>query len=252
MCKGEKMKMKSKFLGISASILLAGSILMPAPAKAIFDFPFHEPYLSMYSFDITGAVARAINAAVKYFLGDDTDIEAELVWEGGSFCHKCYGTPTNASADKIKGLAMRFANALAPITRMYEQDKKDYIDQTATKDLAKIRMDELVNETSSLDDLSKDNRMALYRAQYRSIMAMADAMTAKRAYAVLKDVVAAGEGEYSNYGTAVSTVGTKRLLLDELLAVKKRIVAARLRMRAQVLEIENIKLENVSTSPSLN
>jgi hypothetical protein len=46
-------------------------------------------------------------------------------------------------------------------------------------------------------------------------------------------------------------VASKRLLLDQLLALKKQVVAARVRLRAQTLELGGVDLRKVTTSPDL-
>ena len=57
--------------------------------------------------------------------------------------------------------------------------------------------------------------------------------------------------DYSDYSQAVSSVASKRLLLDQLLALKKRVIAARLRVRAQTLDVNAPDLQRVQVAPDL-
>ena len=117
--------------------------------------------------------------------------------------------------------------------------------------LAQERVDDCVVDQASLKALSDRTWQVLYQSQRRSIQAMADALNMKRLYNSIKDVATSITDDYSNYSAAVSTVASKRLLLDQLLALKKRVVAARVRVRAQTLELNSVDLKLVTTSPDL-
>ena len=72
----------------------------------------------------------------------------------------------------------------------------------------------------------------------------------KKAYKDLLDISEKLSSEnYSNYSNAVSTVATRRLLLDALMALRKRVVAARVRARAEIMEMN---LKEVATNPNIS
>ena len=124
------------------------------------------------------------------------------------------------------------------------------IEKECVADLAQQRLDASINEQANLKKLNEHDWQMQYQSQRRSIQAMTDALNMKRLYNEIKDVATSIQDDYSNYSAALSTVASKRLLLDQLLSLKKRVISARLRTRAQTLEIAP-DLQRIQTCPNL-
>ena len=246
---------------ILLSMLLIFSILGSSlNAHAFFGPPMHYFWFSIAVFDITGAVARGISAASKYFLSDDADTIAELVWDddgsgGGGSCGgggkgNAYTSPDYEKDTSGQSLAL---NVVATSLSGVPAEASAYSENTSIKDaqicdLALKRIEVIVQEISSLDQLSDDRWGFQYRGQQRSIQAMSDALTMKKAYAELKTIAGASTGGYENYTDAVTTVASKRLLLDALMSLRKQIIAARVRARAETMELD---MEDLPTEPTI-
>ncbi len=218
-------------------------------AKAILS---HQPFFDWAVFDVGGAISRALQVAIKAFLTDDNEIVAELVYDGsgGGACGgnggAYTGEPGTASAP-LTAVASSITDIPAE-TNAYPEDVK--IQKTSIADLAKYRIQSVVQERASLDQLSADKWAIQYRAQQRAIQAMTDALVMKKAYKELLDISEKLSSEnYSNYSNAVSTVATRRLLLDALMSLRKRVVAARVRARAETMEMD---LKEVATNPNIS
>lgn len=209
----------------------------------------HENMFNVMTFDLTGAVGRALQAAIKYFLSDDDKLVADLVYDGGQ---QAPAGGNGGAYTGDNGSAQLSLQALvSPITDIpaekgaYPADVQ--IQQTSVAELAKYRIQSVVKEQAALDQLSADKWAMQYRAQQRAIQAMTDALVMKKAYKDLASVAElASSGNYADYSAAVSTVATRRLLLDELMALRKRVIAARIRARAETMEVD---IDTVSTAP---
>jgi len=213
-----------------------------------------------YSFDASTAAARLISTAVKYFLSEDTDIVAELVWKKGKSCGGCggcYGGKKTAG----QGVNMKFTAILNEISvdeaaysgaNTLEKTKiVDSIGSECVANLAQQRLDDCIQQQASLSNLSDNSWVTQYDSQRRAIQAMTDALTMKRIYANLTNIATSIPNNYDDYAAAVSTVASKRLLLDQLLALKKRVVAARIRTRAQTMQLAGTDFTLVTNSPDL-
>lgn len=206
------------------------------------------------SIDLFGAIGRGISALVKYFLTDDTEIIAELVYDGdskkGGPCGGNGGTYTGDNGSAMAPLSA-VASSITDIPAekgAYPDDVK--VQSTDVATLADLRIKQIVTENASLDELSQDKWAILYRAQQRSIQAMTDALVMKKAYKELAAIAGqASSGSYGNYSEAASTVATRRLLLDALMALRKRVIAARIRARAETMEMD---INALSTAPMLD
>lgn len=227
------------------------SLFLPASGWAIFPAPpgpFHTGIMG-YTFDVGSAGSRILSTAVKYFLSDDTNLIAELVWkEGSGGCGGCYGDEPSAGGD------LKLAAVLADISIETDIYQAESLKKTCVADLAQQRLDLSVDEAeqTSLNDLTERAWLVQRQSQRRSIQALTDALNMKRLYNDLKDVATSSLSDYSNYSAAVSSVASKRLLLDELLALKKRVIAARIRTRAQTLEANGVDFKRVTVSPDLS
>lgn len=217
---------------------------------------FHEPLLGFLVFDVGGAVGRTLSTAVKYFLGDDKKTVAKLVYDGdgeggsgggGGACGGVYRPGSGCNLDLVlSAVTSPLTDIFAEVTA-YPDDVK--VQGTSIWELAKYRSYSIVQDRSALDQLSAEQWSIRYKAQQRAIRALTDALVMKKAYTELARIgERVSEGNFSNYGEAASTVATRRLLLDSLFALRKRVIAARVRARAETLEV---KLESVPTEPSI-
>ena len=247
-----------KILSVCVVAAILGTSQMASAAILQCPTCVHEPTFSA-PYDISGAIARALQAAVKYFISDDDEIVAELVYKGscgGGGSKKEEGdgglggayTGDNGSIplDELKALTSSITDIPAE-KGAYPADIK--VQNTSIEELAEYRIKTAVQEQASLDELSAEKWAIQYRAQQRAIQAMTDALMMKKVY---KDLAAIGEkaseGGFANYSKAASTVATRRLLLGELMALRKRVIAARIRARAEAMEMD---LETVTTAPGL-
>lgn len=239
------MSKKHTFLAIVGALSLWGAVL---PAWAVPETDFHGQFFALIP-DWISAGFRALTAAVKYFLGDDTALVAELVWDDSSSsggCGGCYGGKPSASAD------LKLSASLEDISLSEDvYGTKGYVAQSTVTELTEKIIKDIMREKASLDQLSEEGQRVYYKAQQRSIQAMTDALMMKKAYVELKGIVAALPTDFSNYSAAASSIASRRLILDELLALKKRVIAARLRTKAQTMEIDSINTEALTVPPEL-
>lgn len=228
--------------GLSFGMLFALNFdVKAAPAGTV-----HTPWPFGVTGDAGTAVSRTISTALKYFLSDDTELVADLVWKDGKGCGGCY--KGSCSGKGNAGLSA----VLVDISIETDLFQGDALQKTCVADVAQKRLDASTRERASLADLDEITWELQYQSQRRAIQALTDALNAKRIYNEIKDVATTTMNDYSDYSNAVSSVASKRLLLDQLLALKKRIIAARLRIRAQTLDVNAPDLQRVTTSPDLS
>lgn len=244
------MSKKHTFLAIVGALSLWGTVL-PARAMELLWTTgfFHARAYGLLTPDWISAGFRALTAAVKYFLGDDTALVAELVWDDSSSsggCGGCYGGKPSASAD------LKLSASLEDISLSEDvYGTKGYVAQSTVTELTEKIIKDIMREKASLDQLSEEGQRVYYKAQQRSIQAVTDALMMKKAYGELKGIVSALPTDFSNYSAAASSIASRRLILDELLALKKRVIAARLRTKAQTMEIDSINTEALTVPPEL-
>lgn len=247
--------MRKLLLNSFICLATGAALLSVKPVSAIMippAAPYHSPLLVYATFDVGSAAGRILSTAVKYFLSDDTDLIAELVWKEGCSsggCGACYGGSGTATDTASTLELSAIFNDISVEEDIYREGTT--IGTSCVAYLAQERLDDCVVDQASLKDLSERAWAIQYQAQRRSIQAMTDALNMKRLYNNIKDVATSITDDYSNYSASVSTVASKRLLLDQLLALKKRVVAARVRVRAQTLELNSVDLKLVTTPPDL-
>ena len=219
--------------------------------EVAFGAPVHLPFFDVFTMDLGASISRGIQVAIKFFLSDDNEMVAELVYDGagGGSCGGNGGAYTGANGSAfapLKAVASSITDIPAE-AGAYPEDIQ--IQKASVAELAKYRIQSVVQEQASLDQLSSDKWANQYRAQQRAIQAMTDALIMKKAYKELAELgEKASSGSYSNYSDAASTVATRRLLLDALMALRKRVIAARVRARAETMEMD---LPDVATAPSV-
>lgn len=232
--------------------LLCGVMVLGITLNANAVVPMHYPFFGWATLDLGSAAGRIVSTAIKYFLGDDTKLVADLVWDDSGSCGGCGGCyGGDPSSGKTDG-----SSSISAVLSEISLEEDIYRDANTVgtdcvADLAQERLDDCVVEQASMRKLADSAWKVQYQGQRRSIQALTDALTMKRAYANLKDVATSIKDDYSNYSAAVSTVASKRILLDQLLSLKKRVVAARVRTRAQTLEVNSVDLSVVTVSPDL-
>lgn len=213
---------------------------------------FHGNLISMGAFDLSASVGRILSTAVKNFLTEDTNVLADLVWDdinsakGGA--GGCYGgAGTSAPIQALSATLME----ISVDSDIYGQDGS--VSKKNVGELAKKRMETIVKERSALDELKKDELMKAYRSQQRSIQAMADALVIKKAYKELDKVMDTlyQKPDYSGYSAAASEIASRRIILDQLLGLKKRVVAARVRVQAETLEGDSIDSGSLTMVPEI-
>ena len=254
------MKKKLVISALVFALLIAGknaqAIVPTCPSVGIFKTginsvdTIHDLFFRFNVWDIGGTISRTIQAGVKYFLEEDQELIAELVYDGASGSSPggqggaYLMTPGTASMD-LRAVTSTIADIPAEADA-YPSDIK--VQDTCIDELAEYRIKTIAQERASLDQLTQNKWAIQYRAQQRSIQAMTDALVLKKAYIDLADVIVnLPEGQYQNYNAAVSTIATRRLLLDSLMALRKRVVAARVRAHAETMEMD---LETVPTAPN--
>ena len=258
-------KMKKGLSVVLLTIAVAGitpTDVLALPGPSTMDGEPHGPGWSYMTFDIPGAVGRAAQAAIKYFLSDDNKLTAELVFKegeggggggsgGGGGCGGAYNpNGGSASAEVAVALAASSLTDIIPEASAYPTDVS-ITSATSVADLARFRVETVTEERAALDQLSAEDWGVMYRAQQRSIQAMTDALTMKKAYKELTAVAdQISQGSYNDYADALSTVATRRILLDALMHMRKRVIAARVRAKAETMEVD-INLESIGTAPSL-
>lgn len=227
--------------------------------EAIDESPMHEPFFHWYTFDVGGGISRGIQVLIKSFLSDDSKVVAELVYDGdgeggGAGSGGCGGTYTgdNGSCDDqlvLKAVASPLTDIPAE-TAAYPADIK--VQDTSIGKLADLRTKEVMKGRASIDEQSSDNWAIEYRAQQRAIQALTDALVMKKAYTELAAIADnVSTGSFTNYSTAASTVATRRLMLDALMALRKRVIAARVRARAETMEA-NIDTQAIPTPATID
>ena len=240
------MKMRFYHFVLLSGLSLGGLMSLNFEAKAGLPTSVQSNVVGI-SADGGTAVSRLISTALKYFLSDDTELVAELIWKEGG-CGDCYkGDGSCSGSNKLK-----LSAALSDLSVETDLYQADAIEKTCVADIAQKRLDASTDERASLAALDVRGWELQYQSQRRAIQALTDAFNAKRIYNELKDVATSSMNDYSDYSKGVSSVASKRLLLDQLLALKKRVIAARLRVRAQTLDVNAPDLQRVQTPPDLS
>ncbi len=208
---------------------------------------YHTPIFG-YTFDISSAASRLLSTAIKYFLGDDTELVAQLVWKDDTGAGGAY-----TAGEMQTGVAdLQFAAVMNEISvedNLYRDGIT--VGTECVPSLAQDRLDGCIVNQASLNELNARAWYSQYQAQRRSIQALTDALNMKRLYKNIKNIATSVEDRYANYAQAMGTVASKRLLLDQLLALKKQVVAARVRVRAQTLELSSVDAKLVTAAPDL-
>ena len=190
-------------------------------------------------FDPVGAGFTIAHAAVNEKWKDATKITASFVGEEGHVTDKWAGPPNRNTVTRIMGdfeVSSQKFGALAFDPSEY--DGLDNAQSASARELMEYRENELIEDQRSLKNVTDENWGLLYRAQQRSIKALAGAMSLKQQLKVLAEVDGKVSGEYGSQPQALNSLAARRVLNDALLLLKMNVVAARAKMRASALELE--------------
>jgi len=190
------------------------------------------------------------HAAINKYMRDATSITASFTGAQGHVTDKWVGPPNkNKQIPVLKEFSVdtqRFSSLAF--------DAADYAGLTdpsnaSARELMNYRNNVLAEEQRSLSNVTEDTWGVRYRAQRRSINALALAFQAKETLAALAQVDSKITPDYTNKTGAISTLAARRVVYDALMFLKMNIMAARTKMRAETLELD---FKPVETNPTEN
>lgn len=191
------------------------------------------------NFDGLSGVAQLGHGLVNKFMRDATYITATFAGAQGHVTDKWIGPADRnlivAVMDKLGIDPTRF-QAVAFDKDMYK-DLKD-ASSASPRELMEYRRNELLEDQRSLQNVAKEQRAIRYRAQQRSIKALASAMELKRQLSSLAEMDAKIQAQYNSKNQALNTLATRRALYDALMLLKMNVLAVRTKVRAETLELD--------------
>lgn len=199
------------------------------------------------TFDFMSLFTSLAHAAVNYFMRDTWYITASFTGTQGHVTDKWIGQgPQKVQIAVLKSFevpSQRFA-AVAFDADEYKNLKD--VDAASARELMEYRNKVLVEEQRSLDNVTDETWGIRYRAQRRSITALAAALKMKETLAVLAEADGRISANYDSKTDAVATVAARRVLYDALMFLKMNVMAARTKLRAEAMELD---FEPVTTDP---
>ena len=189
--------------------------------------------------DIGSTISQLGHAAVNKFMRDSTNITASFAGVQGHVTDKWIGPADRnlivAVMDKLGIDPTRF-QAVAFDKDMYKNLQN--ASSASPRELMEYRRNELLEDQRSLQNVAKEQRAIRYRAQQRSIKAMASAMELKRQLSSLAEMDAKIQAQYNSKNQALNTLATRRALYDALMLLKMNVLAVRTKVRAETLELD--------------
>ncbi len=189
--------------------------------------------------DGLSGVSQLGHAAVNQFMRDSTKITADFAGVQGHVTDKWIGPADRnlivAIMDKL-GIDPTRLQAVSFDKDMY-QNLQD-ASSASPRELMEYRRNELLEDQRSLQNVAKEQRAIRYRAQQRSIKAMASAMELKRQLSSLAEMDAKIQAQYNSKNQALNTLATRRALYDSLMLLKMNVLAVRTKVRAETLELD--------------
>lgn len=189
--------------------------------------------------DIGSTISQLGHAAVNKFMRDSTNITASFAGVQGHVTDKWIGPADRnlivAVMDKLGIDPTRF-QAVAFDKDMYKNLQN--ASSASPRELMEYRRNELLEDQRSLQNVAKEQRAIRYRAQQRSIKAMASAMELKRQLSSLAEMDAKIQAQYNSKNQALNTLATRRALYDALMLLKMNVLAVRTKTRAETLELD--------------
>lgn len=191
------------------------------------------------NFDGLSGITQLGHGAVNKFMRDSTQITSSFAGVQGYVTDKWIGPADRnlivAVMDKLGIDPTRF-QAVAFDKDMYKNLKD--ASSASPRELMEYRNKELLEDQRSLQNVAKEQRAIRYRAQQRSIKALASAMELKRQLSSLAEMDAKIQAQYNSKNQALNTLATRRALYDALMLLKMNVLAVRTKTRAETLELD--------------
>lgn len=220
--------------GITQGISAVTSFSLTAPL--VFENSWFPLFISLNPYE---AILQLGHAAVNQFMRDETYITASFTGAQGHVTDKWVGPPAKNKTFKVLGEfnvpTQRFA-AVAFDANEYKNLKE--VDDASARELMKYRNEQLIEDQRSLKNVTAETWGLHYRAQQRSINAMATALQLKELLTALASADARVSGEYGSKTQAVASVAARRVLYDSLMYLKMNVMAARTKMRSEAMELD--------------
>ena len=203
--------------------------------------------------DIMGLVISGVKLATTYFLQDGNKIIAELTGDEGHLTYKYTGSgggggsgsdsgsSDSASADVTKTVGDVSVDSYTFESLAFDASEYEGIsapEKASWRELFDYRSNQVIEDQRTLKNVTEKNLRLLYRAQQRSIKAMARAMELKHQLSVLADVDSKIDAKYDNLPQSLAAEASRRALYGALTQLKLSVAAARTKTRSEALELE--------------
>ena len=198
--------------------------------------------------DVAGMLTSLVRVATNMFLAEANSILVQFAGEEGHVTDQWVGPPNYNKIVEIMGdVAVKSQKFGSLKFNPKEYDGLKNPDNATPRELMEYRAETLVNDQRSLTSNSVENYKMRYNAQQRSIRALATAMQLKQSLKELAGADALITAEYRTKPQALNTAASRRVLYDALTELKMNVVAARVKMRAETLELN---FERISQNPT--
>lgn len=196
-------------------------------------------YTIFISIDWVGTATQLGHAAINKWMRQATWVTASFAGATGHVTDKWVGPPSQNTTTAVMGevdVRARTFGALSFNPDNYPGLKD--AEHASAYELMQYRSNQLLEDQRSLKNVTDQNWGLLYRAQQRSIQGLAGALQLKSELANLADVETAISAEYGSKPKALNTVANRRVLHDALMLLKLNVIAARTRLRSEILELD--------------
>ena len=213
-------------------------ISAPSPIPLLDEMSWFNIFISWNLVD-TGMTLG--HAAINKFMRDATYITGTFTGTQGHVTDKWGGPPNRNKTIAIMGdvaVTSEKFDALTFNPAEYQGMTEDEAKKASASKLQDYRAKTLIENQRSLKNVTGENWNILYRAQQRSIKALTGALELKGQLAALADVDKKIDAEYDSKPQALNTLASRRALHDALLLLKLNVLAARTRLRSEMLELD--------------
>ena len=219
----------------------------PNPAVCIATYELTYAPLLPTAPNLMSMMTSAVRIATDMFLAEANKILAGFGGEEGHVTDQWVGPPNRNKIIEIMGEVAVKSQKFGFMK--FDPDEYEGVKDSSSaspRKLMEYRAETLVNDQRSLTSNSIENYMLRYKAQQRSIRALATAMQLKQALKELSEADGLIDAEYGTKPQALNTAASRRVLYDALTELKMNVVAARLKTRAEALELD---FDRVSQNP---
>ncbi|MBQ4471923.1 MAG: hypothetical protein II942_01580 [Alphaproteobacteria bacterium] len=197
--------------------------------------------------NLMSMMTSAVRIATDMFLAEANKILASFAGEEGHVTDQWVGPPNRNKIVQIMGDVAVKSQKFG----LMKFDSKEYeglkdASSASPRELMEYRAETLVNDQRSLTSNSVENYTMRYKAQQRSIRALATAMQLKQSLKELSEADGLIDAEYGTKPQALNTAASRRVLYDALTELKMNVVAARLKLRSEALELN---FDRISENP---